>query len=288
MRKQNRLNSPPNLDPHTVRDFGKEWKHFDQAALSETELREHFDRYFRIFPWASLPKGAVGFDLGCGSGRWAKFVASRVGVLHCIDASEEALSVARITLSQQPAVRFHLASVDAIPLDESSMDFGYSLGVLHHVPDPLAGLKACVSKLRPGAPFLVYLYYALDNRPFWFRALWRASDVVRRLIAPRPHMAKVVLTFPIALLAYWPLSRLANLAAYAGLRTERIPLSYYRHASFYTLRTDALDRFGTRLEQRFTADEVRDLMTRAGLTNVEVSDQEPYWCAVGARQVQPS
>jgi hypothetical protein len=45
------------------------------------------------------------------------------------------------------------------------MDFGYSLGVLHHLPDPRAGLAACVTKLKPGAPMLVYIYYAFDNRP---------------------------------------------------------------------------------------------------------------------------
>ena len=49
------------------------------------------------------------------------------------------------------------------------MDFGYSLGVLHHLEDTQAGMAACVRKLKPGAPFLVYIYYALENRPIWFR-----------------------------------------------------------------------------------------------------------------------
>ena len=64
---------------------------------------------------------------------------------------------------------FHCASVDAIPLPDDSADFGYSLGVLHHVPDTQKGILECVRKLKPGAPFLLYLYYAFDNRPWWFR-----------------------------------------------------------------------------------------------------------------------
>ena len=62
-----------------------------------------------------------------------------------------------------------------MPLAPGSMDFGYSLGVLHHVPDTLAGIKACAKALKPGAPFLVYLYYAFDNRPAWFRC-WTKPD----------------------------------------------------------------------------------------------------------------
>jgi ubiquinone/menaquinone biosynthesis C-methylase UbiE len=60
---------------------------------------------------------------------------------------------------------FHLASVDEIPLPDSSQDFGYSLGVLHHIPDTQLALNACVKKLKLGAPFLLYCYYRFDNRP---------------------------------------------------------------------------------------------------------------------------
>ena len=82
----------------------------------------------------------MGFDAGCGSGRWAALVAPRVGHLHCVDASSDALSVARRKLAGLSNVSFHDAPVDAMPLPDSSMDFGYSLGVLHHIPDTPAGL----------------------------------------------------------------------------------------------------------------------------------------------------
>ena len=87
-----------NMHPKTVEGFGFEWTRFDQSALPEEDLCHIFDGYFRIFPWDKLSPDAVGFDLGCGSGRWAKRVAPRVGILHCIDASAEALSSARRNL----------------------------------------------------------------------------------------------------------------------------------------------------------------------------------------------
>src|SRR5262245_23826390 len=86
--------NPPNLDRATVDDFCREWRRFDQNAVSSAELQRRFDEYFAIFPWDSLSPEAVGFDAGCGSGRWAACVAPRVGRLHCIDASTDALAVA--------------------------------------------------------------------------------------------------------------------------------------------------------------------------------------------------
>jgi hypothetical protein len=70
----------------------------------------------------------------------------------------------------------------------------------------------------------------------------------------------------------------------AGLNVDGIPLSFYRTKSFYTMRTDALDRFGTSLEQRFTAKQIRAMMADAGLGDIKFSDRNPFWCAVGYRQ----
>src|SRR3954468_20793218 len=272
-----------NIDRATVEGFGEEWRRFDQSELSDAERRETFEQYFAVFPWDALPEDAEGFDLGCGSGRWAALVAPRVGRLHCVDASPEALAGARRTLDEQANCEFHVASVDALPFAERSMDFGYSLGVLHHVPDTAAALRSAVRPLKPGAPFLVYLYYAFDNRPAWYRALWRATDLVRRGISRSPGRVKHAVTTAIAAVVSLPLARLARLLGAAGMDVERLPLSFYRDRSFYTMRTDAFDRFGTRLEQRFTADEIRAMMQAAGLTDIVVSPTSPYWCAVGRR-----
>jgi len=272
-----------NADHATVEGFGQEWARFDQSTLSEVDARRVFEEYFSLFPWAALPAGAVGFDLGCGSGRWARLAAPRVGLLHCIDASDEALGVARRNLASLTNVQFHHASVDQLPLADGSMDFGYSLGVLHHVPDTQAGIDACVAKLKSGAPFLVYLYYAFDNRPPWFRALWKATDVARRVISRLPHRQKNLVSDAIALGVYLPLARTAAGLARVGVDVSSFPLSAYRDRSFYVMRTDALDRFGTQLEQRFTAEQVRQMMTRAGLRDVVVADTGPFWTSVGVK-----
>ena len=63
------------------------------------------------------------------------------------------------------------------------------------------------------------------------------------------------------------------------------PLGAYRNYSFYTMRTDALDRFGTRLEHRFTKGQIREMMESCGLENVVFrEDGEPYWIACGRKR----
>lgn len=272
-----------NIDKATVKGFGKEWQTFSHKDINLEEFREQFQRYFSILDPDCLHKDARGFDMGCGSGRWAAFVAPHVGELICIDASEEALAVARQNLSLFDNCTFYRTSVDDLPMEDNSMDFAYSLGVLHHVPDTLAGIRACARKLKPGGVFLVYLYYAFDNRPAWFRWLWKCSDLLRRFISSLPYKLRFVLSQLIALTVYWPLAHLSRWLEKAGVNVENLPLSTYRDLPFYAMRTDALDRFGTPLEQRFTRTDIRAMLESAGFENICFSEHSPYWCATGTK-----
>jgi ubiquinone/menaquinone biosynthesis C-methylase UbiE len=281
--KGNQCMVEKNINEATVKGFGDEWERFDQSALLPEERQRLFDAYFSVFPWDRLTPDAVGFDLGCGSGRWAKLMAPIVGKLHCIDPSS-ALEVAKYNLTENFNCEFHCASVDAIPLNDESMDFGYSLGVLHHIPDTQSALTACVKKLKYGAPFLVYLYYAFDNRPRWYREIWKLSELMRHFISRLPHGVRYFASQIIAVFVYLPLSKTACLLEKLGLDVSKFPLSAYRHLTFYTIRTDALDRFGTRLEQRFTKVQIKKMMETAGLRDIVFSNEAPYWCAFGIRK----
>ncbi|NGZ60054.1 MAG: SAM-dependent methyltransferase, partial [Nitrospira sp. LK265] len=79
-------------------------------------------------------------------------------------------------------------------------------------------------------------------------------------------------------------ARLALLCERLGCNVAQMPLAEYRQRSFYTMRTDALDRFGTKLEQRFTAKQIRTMMEHAGLERIQFRDGPPYWCALGYKK----
>ena len=273
-----------NMDVNVVRGFGSEWGRFDQSSLSVADQAETFKGYFHIFPWDILPPGSIGADIGCGSGRWASLVAPRVGHLRLVDPSGDALAVARQNLSNVANVSFYQASVDDMPFERGSMDFAYSLGVLHHVPDTAEAIHSIAHVLKFGAPFLIYLYYAFDLRPGWFRSIWRISDMLRKFISRLPERLKNFICEGIALLVYLPLSRSALLLERFGVLPDSWPLSYYRNREYYVMRTDALDRFGTRLEQRFTKQQIYEMMQVAGFQDIRFSEGPPYWVAVGTKK----
>ena len=275
-----------NLDLRVARGFGREWSTFRQDSdhLSQQQRQAIFDDYFRIFPWHLLPaRGGVGLDVGCGTGRWSVQVAPRVQHLHLLDPSAEALSVAKDNLRGMNNVSYHLDSVAAIPLPPKSLDFAFSLGVHHHVPDTAAAIAAISDKLKTNAPFLIYLYYALDNRPIWYRLLWRITDFARLVVSRLPHPLRLVISDTVAALIYWPLARVARFMSRQGRSASALPLSYYADKSFYVMRTDAYDRFCTRLEKRFRRSEIERMLTRAGFKDITFSSKQPFWCAVGVK-----
>ena len=270
-------------DVRVVEAFGEEWSRFSNESLSVSELTEMFEAYMAIFPWDALPEGAVGFDAGCGSGRWAKFVAPRVGYLHCVDASDQALAVARRVLREFGNVDFRHESLGDLSIDDSSCDFGYSLGVLHHIPDTEEALAVCVAKLRPGAPFLAYLYYDLEEANSYRRLLLACAGRVRWFVSRLPRRIRHFLADALAFTIYLPLARLARVVEQLGKDPSGLPLFQYRSRSFYVMRNDALDRFGTRLEKRFSRHQVVELFHGAGLEEVVFSNDPPWWVALGWR-----
>ena len=272
-----------NIDKKTVEDFGEEWNKYNQSSIPDEELKKSWNQYFDMFSFEELSNDSEGFDMGCGSGRWAKFVANKVHLLNCIDPSEKALNVAKRNLSNFSNIRYFNASVNDNILKENSQDFGYCLGVLHHIPDTLEGIKACAKLLKKNAPFLLYLYYNFENRSSFFKIIWRLSDFIRKIISSLSPKTKIFITSIIAYLIYYPLARFAFISEKLGIDVSNLPLSDYRNKSFYFMKTDVLDRFGTRLEKRFSKDEIKRMLQEAGFRDIRFSKNMPFWVSISRK-----
>ena len=60
-----------NLNKKNVDSFSDQWIKYDQSGLDNKEALKLFKSYFSIFPSQKLPRFSEGFDIGCGTGRWA-------------------------------------------------------------------------------------------------------------------------------------------------------------------------------------------------------------------------
>ena len=272
-----------NLDKETVNSFGDEWSRFNQSRLNVLEAEKIFAEYFKIFNWSKVSKDSVGFDMGCGSGRWAYLVSPKVRHLNCIDASESAIAIAQNKLKDYKNITYIISTVEDTGLIKGSQDFGYSLGVLHHLPDTFKAIASCVELLRPGGQLLLYLYYNFENKGYYYKIIWKITNYLRLIISKFPYKIRNIFTDFFAVFFYFPLAKISLFFEKIGLEINSIPLSYYRNHSFYTMRTDSRDRFGTPLEKRFSRKEIELMMIKAGLINIRFSDSAPFWCACGEK-----
>lgn len=267
-------------DP-VIAGFDDEWRRFREVGTADQS--QLFELYFDLVPAVRFAPDLTVLDAGSGAGRWAYEVSQRGPRVIAVDLGQSI----EITRANTSPLRVACVQADlrALPLAPESVDWAYSLGVLHHTDAPEVALKNVVRSVRSGGLVLLYLYYALDQRGPVFRGLFHAVDLTRRFISRQPRLATRAVATVIAASVYLPLARAGEILERAGApgAAAKLPLSFYRHLSFATMRNDSLDRFGTRLERRYTRTQMRELMDQAGLADVRISEAIPYWHGIGSK-----
>lgn len=278
------FSSGENMDAKTIESFGEEWKayhHFD-----EKELVEISGMYFDILPAEALKPDSTVLEVGCGSGRFIWYLRKQYDPFVTGVDPSDAVFAADELLGKDEKVQIVKATSSNMPFADESFDFVYSIGVLHHIPETARAMEDCTRKLKKGGYFLTYIYYDLDNRGKLFRGLYDFSNFFRKGISRLPQKTKKIVCDILAVAVYMPwvtASRILKLAGVSKSVREKIPLHGYEDRSFYVIRNDSLDRFGTPLEQRFTKAQITEMMEKAGLSDIKFSDKIPYWHAIGRK-----
>jgi ubiquinone/menaquinone biosynthesis C-methylase UbiE len=271
-----------NIDEAVVASFGEEWQKF--SNFNEKDINQFGDEYFDIADDRILNKNTYVLDMGCGSGRFSRYLSTRVGFIEVMDPSDAIWAAEKLLCGIQN-VRLINASADSIPFKDESFDLVMSIGVLHHIPDTKMAMQNCVNKVKHGGYFFVYLYYNLDNRGIAFRFIFSFVSIIRKFISSMPSATKKFLCDVLAVSIYVPMVLAGKALSSLGLKewSKKLPLYYYQNKSFFIIRNDALDRFGTRLEHRFSRAEIKLMMESCGLTDIRFSNNKPYWHAIGKK-----
>ena len=270
-----------NLDQGVIDGFGHEWAAFDYA---ETETAEALDAQFAAY-CAPLdlgdfnPTTSVAGDFGAGSGRWSSRLAPYFSLVYALEPSNGASQVLRKKFTGDPKIVVLQETVGVNSIPAASLDLAMSLGVLHHITDTALAIKDVSRSIKPGGVFLCYLYYNLENKPTYYKVIFKGVNVVRRVISASPQKVRRLSATVIAAIVYWPLARLSRVLSKLGRNTSNLPLHHYADMPFVMLANDALDRFGTSLEQRFSKAEITEMLRAADfdLTTLKFSDSEPFW-----------
>lgn len=271
-----------NIDKKVVDEFGNEWMKFQEQ--DDDLVEKGGQEYFDILNNTIINSHIYALDIGCGTGRWTKYLSKKVGFIEAVDPSN-AIFAADKLLGDIKNVRLSQASIDTLPFADETFDFVMSIGVLHHIPDTRKALYDCVKKVKKGGYFFVYLYYNLEKRGPYYTALFKLSDLVRKIVSRLPGKLKHFVCDVLAIIFYMPFILVGRFFNFLGFKdlAKRMPLHGYQNRSFFMVRNDTLDRFGTRLEQRFSKEEIIEMMTSAGLTEIVISPGIPLYHAVGKK-----
>jgi len=265
----------------TARSFGFEWTRFP-------EMYEEWGRSFLSYMQPHGPeffRGRKVLDAGCGNGRFAYYAAKYGARVWAIDLGP-AVEVAQRNTKASGNVQVVQADLHRPPFAIESFDFIYSIGVLHHLPDPEAAFQNLLHYLKPGGEIQIYLYWSPEGQPIK-RTLLKIVTAARKITTCLPQQVVYALAFPAALAAFaffvWPYRVFKHIPGLKGL-ARKIPMKQYADFPFRVCVNDQLDRFSAPIENRYTRQQVVDWLSRAGLEDTRVSAAYG-WVGAGRKRV---
>jgi len=251
----------------TALSFGYEWQRFP-------EMYAEWEKQFLDYMQPHNPeffKDKKVLDAGCGNGRFAYYAGKYAREVWAIDLGP-AVEVARKNTASLENVHVVQADLHRPPFPPESFDFIYSIGVLHHLPDPEIAFQNLLRYLKPGGEIQIYLYWQPERRSVK-SFLLSAVNSVRGLTTRLPHWAVHALAYPSALAAFvffvWPYRIMQTVPALRSAAAN-MPMKQYAVLPFRVCVNDQLDRFSAPIENRYTKTEVEAWLSSAGLKKSQV------------------
>ena len=189
----------------TAENFGWQWRHFTEE--DERYAEQFLDWIAPVTP--EFFRDKIVLEGGCGKGRHTQ-LAAQWGAREVIGIDlSEAVETAYAATRSLPNAHVIQADIYRLPLARK-FDYAFSVGVLHHLPDPRQGFFSLASKVVPGGHVSAWIYGAENNE--W---IVRLVNPVREKITSRIdqrallHLSKIPAAglFLATKLIYGPLNR---------------------------------------------------------------------------------
>ena len=255
-----------------IQRFGYEWtKYADYDA-------ENFARFLEPMR-SQLVQGMVALDAGCGAGRHLAALADAGIEVVGADLSWAVETAFSRTRNHS---RVHIVQADlcCLPFRRSAFDFAYSLGVLHHLPDPSRGVGSIAKHIRPGG-FLLAWVYMRTTRKVMLEPLRRLF----RRVPPRGIDAASLLLaaaeYGLFIGPYASLCRAYGRSILRGLVPRRI--QEYAGLGFRVCRTDWYDRLAAPVSRPMTLIQAQNLLALPELFEQVVTPIDDSWWQIYAR-----
>ena len=259
----------------TIDRFGYEWTHFNDYDC------DNFKEFINPLP-VNFFKGKLGLDIGCGAGRHAR-QASKLGAeVVCVDLSE-AVDVAYKSNAGNELVHIVQSDVYNLPFNTGTFQFIYSLGVIHHLPEPERGYQALIPFLREKGSLFIWLY-AYTPRKVALEVLRSFSQTLSNNNIRRLAYVYNLIDYGIFVNLYHLMCNMPLLGKLIH-RNTFIRFKEYKEYGFRVGYIDWFDRLSAPITNFYKKNEVCKWLVRSGLCNTKLLPVgDSWWWLYGERK----
>jgi SAM-dependent methyltransferase len=225
------------LKSKTAQSFGFEWLKYPKIL---NQFEKDWERYFHPFITRKDIKGSVVADFGCGMAKHGYFIGKYASKKYIgLDLSEATEAAYRNTKKFKPLIV--QADIYHIPLKGEKIDICYSIGVLHHLPNPENGFISIIKNMRKGSKIFMWVYGQRGNS----RALYLYNPI--RFVTTRMNRKFLYNLCHIPAIAVHSLNSVSKGLSKIGLKKSArlIPFSYYTDFPYTFKVSDTFDTLGT-------------------------------------------
>lgn len=257
----------------TIDDFGEQWTHYPENTGAYAEKETLADIFGPLLALDEL-RGRKVAEIGSGTGRIVNMLLDAgAGQVTALEPSEAMAACRRNTAGRSDRIRYVREPGERLP--EDGFDFVFSIGVLHHIPDPRPVLAAAHRALAPGGRCLVWIYGREGNE-----AYLRLALPLRAVTTRLPHAALHLLSYALAV----PLNAYIFLCRFLRLPMRDYMTRVLGNWDFATRRLTIYDQLNPATARYYRREEALELLAGAGFRDLRIHHRHGYsWTVIGAK-----
>jgi len=262
-----------NNENETIKDFGDQWLRYRDNEGFYGSLELFSDMIYPFLKRDDIKDCNVA-EIGSGAGRIVNMLLG-AGAKHVIAVEpSDAFKVLCGNIIEPEKATCLKITGEQLP-SYGNLDYVFSIGVLHHITNPIPVVQAAFNALRPGGHFLVWLYGKEGN------GLYLALvSLLRTFTKYLPHF---VLVFLVGLL-YWPLILYMKFCHWFPLPLNGYMLSVLEKMSPEKRRLIIYDQLNPAYAKYYTRSEATKLLSDGKFVDIRVQHRHGYsWTVIGTK-----
>lgn len=255
----------------TIKDFGNQWEIHDKVDGDYWASLDMFKDYVGPLLDIKEIENKKVAEVGSGSGRVVRWLSQcNPKEIHAVEPSVQGPDVIHRNNPQAKNLTIHNVKGDEFEVGD--LDYVFSLGVIHHIKDPLSTLINIKKNLQPNGKFVIWVY-GRENNLFYLAFYYSVFQITRRL--PDFLLDKISTVLNAVLVPY------IFLCKYLPLPMHKYMVDMFGKCGWEKRKYIIFDQLNPAYAKYYKEKELLDILHHAGFKNVKTWHRHNYsWTAI--------